>query len=354
MKKRLTAVVAGVLAASMVLAGCAASKGLETDELTITQYKGVKVPQVEKPAEVTDEEVEANIQGMLQTMAEAEAIEVTDRPVQSGDRVNIAFVGTIDGEEFAGGSAESYDLVVGSGSMIPGFEDSIIGHSIGETFDWNGSFPEDYAAKEYAGKACVFTITVNSIAEEKVPELTDEVVQKLSEESKTVEEYKAELKKQMTEENENNYKDTLRSSVWQQVVDNTTVKKYPEDEIKEMCDSVIDQYKTIAETNEMEYKEYIEGSGQITVEEFEKQVEDAAKESKKQTMIAEAIAKKEKIEVTDKIYKEKLEEMAKIFKYEDVEAFEETYGEEDLKKFIANDLVLDWLVDHCIQEAAEK
>ena len=197
MKKRLVALFCATLAASMILVGCQASKGLETDNLKITQYKGVEVSAADKPEKVTDDDVEQYIQSQL--TSSATTTEVTDRAAQKGDTVDIAFVGTIDGEAFDGGSSDSYSLELGSGTMIDGFEDSIIGHNVGETFVWDGKFPDDYQSTDLAGKACQFTITVNSISEQNVPELTDEWVANNSESSKTVKEYKKEIKKQLTE-----------------------------------------------------------------------------------------------------------------------------------------------------------
>ena len=189
---------------------------LETDDLKITQYKGVEVDEVEKADEVTDEDVDASIQATLQT--NATTTEVTDRPVQEGDTATIDFTGKIDGAEFEGGSSTDYPLVIGSGSFIEGFEDSIVGHNIGDTFDWNGKFPDDYSNADYAGKDVTFTITVKGIGVEEVPELTDDFVQTVSEESKTVDEYKEEVKKQLEDEAETTYNDTLRQEVWQTVL----------------------------------------------------------------------------------------------------------------------------------------
>ena len=195
MKKRIVMLMTGIMSAAMLLTACEASKGLETDRLKITQYKGVEVEQVEKPKEISDEDVESRIQMMLEGQAETK--EITDRAVQGGDTVNIDYVGKIGGKEFEGGSAKGYDLEIGSGNFIEGFEDSIIGHKIGETFDWNGKFPDNYGNTEYAGKDVVFTITVNGITERNVPELDDKIVAKLSENAKTVKEYKEEVKKQI-------------------------------------------------------------------------------------------------------------------------------------------------------------
>ena len=224
MKKRLAALFCATLATSMILVGCQASKGLETDNLKITQYKGVEVSAADKPEKVTDDDVEQYIQSQL--TSSATTTEVTDRAAQKGDTVDIAFVGTIDGEAFDGGSSDSYSLELGSGTIIDGFEDSIIGHNVGETFVWDGKFPDDYQSTDLAGKACQFTITVNSISEQNVPELTDEWVANNSESSKTVKEYKKEIKKTLEDQKQEDYDSTLKSEAWQAVVDNTTVQKY--------------------------------------------------------------------------------------------------------------------------------
>ena len=280
-----------------------------------------------------------------------ETIEITDRPVKSGDTANIDFVGKIGGEAFEGGSAEGYPLEIGSGAFIPGFEDSIIGHSIGETFDWNGSFPEDYGNADYAGKDVVFTITVNSISQSIVPELTDEFVKSVSEKSKNVKEYKAEVKKQLEKEGKENYENQLNSQVIQKVLENSEVPEYPEDEVEKMCVETIEQHKTIATYLNMEYEDYLQQNG-FSIEEFEKRVENDAKESIKQTMAIKAIAEKEKIKMTDEIYEERLKEMAKLYEYEDVDAIKEAFEEEDLKDIVLKELVVEWLAEHCIQKAS--
>ena len=339
MKKRLAALFCATLAASMILVGCQASKGLETDNLKITQYKGVEVSAADKPEKVTDDDVEQYIQSQL--TSSATTTEVTDRAAQKGDTVDIAFVGTIDGEAFDGGSSDSYSLELGSGTMIDGFEDSIIGHNVGETFVWDGKFPDDYQSTDLAGKACQFTITVNSISEQNVPELTDEWVANNSKSSKTVKEYKKEIKKTLEDQKQEDYDSTLKSEAWQAVVDNTTVQKYSkkqQEKIDEMKNSLID-----SET-------YITSSGQYTVESFEQKVEEAAQESEKQTMIAEAIADKEKIKLDDKTYKKMLKEYAKTYGFEDGDAMEKAYSKDTLKEAMLTDLVKDWLVDNCIQK----
>lgn len=344
MKKRVAAVFAGILASSVILSGCQASKGLETDELKITQYKDVEVEQVEKPEEVTDEEVDNYITTVLQSKPDTED---TERTVKEGDVVNIDYVGKVDGEEFAGGSYSGYMLEIGSDSFIDGFEDSVIGHKIGDTYDWNGKFPDEYSnSPDLAGKDVVFTITVNGFQ----PELTDDFVKTVSEESKSVKEYKEEVKKQLTEESEENYRTQLGNLAWQAVLDNTEVLKYPEDELEQLKNEIIDQIKTEAEAQNVEYEEYLEQNG-TTAEDFEKQIEDDRKEYLKQIMVLNAIADKEKLNLSDEEYEKKLEEIAENVGYEDVDTLKEMVEEDDLKNVALSYVVVDWLADNCIQKA---
>ena len=349
MKKRIMTLVTGILASAAVLTGCSGSKGLETDALSISVYKGVENDEIQKPAEVTDEDVENTIQSSLQMNATQE--EITDRPVEDGDIATIDFTGKINGQEFEGGSSTDYPLTIGSGLFIDGFEDSVIGHNIGDTYDWQGKFPDNYQNAEYAGKDVVFTITVKGIAEESVPELNDNFVKSVSEKSKSVKEYKEEVRKQLTDDNETSYENQVGQAVWQKVLENTEIKKYPEDEMKELSKTLIDQYKSMAEYAEQDYETYIQEQMGYSVEEFEKQVEEAAKASLKQSMVTEAIADKEKIKLSNKEYKEQLKKIADSYMYEDVDALKEAAEEEDLKDIALNNMVREWLKEHSVQVA---
>ena len=351
MKKRIAVLLTGVAAASVMLAGCSGSKGLETDEMTISVYKGVEINEVAKPGEVTDEDVENAIQATLQTNATPE--EITDRAVESGDTATIDFTGKINGEEFDGGSSTDYPLVIGSGTFIEGFEDSVVGHILGDVYEWQGKFPDDYNNAEYAGKDVVFAITVKGISKQSVPELTDEFVKSVSSESKNVKEYKEEVKKRLDSDNKKNYEDGISQSVWQKVLDNTEIKKYPEKEVKKISDALVEQYKTTAEYYQQDYETFIQDQMGYSVEEFEKQVDDAAKASIKQTMVTEAIADKEKIKMSDDEYKDQLKKIAESFGYEDVDALKDSAEEDDLKDMALNNMVREWLTENCVQVKAE-
>ena len=318
-------------------------------EVKLGEYKGLEVDKVS--TRVTQKEVDAKIQEEAEK--NAREVVVTDRPVADGDEVILDFEGFVDGEAFEGGKGENYPLTIGSGSFIPGFEEQLVGAEAEKEVEVKVTFPDDYQATDLAGKACQFTITVNSISEQNVPELTDEWVANNSKSSKTVKEYKKEIKKTLEDQKQEDYDSTLKSEAWQAVVDNTTVQKYSkkqQEKIDEMKNSLIDSYKSYAESQGTDYETYITSSGQYTVESFEQKVEEAAQESEKQTMIAEAIADKEKIKLDDKTYKKMLKEYAKTYGFEDGDAMEKAYSKDTLKEAMLTDLVKDWLVDNCIQK----
>lgn len=352
MKKKIAALLIGIAAFAVFLTACEASKGLETDEIKITQYKQVEVDQVQKPAEVTDEDVEKSIEAALD--AQAEEKEVTDRKIKDGDIVNIDFVGKIKGKAFDGGSAEKYDLTIGSDSFIDGFEDSIVGHEKGDKFDWKGKFPEDYGNTDYAGKDVVFSIVVNSIKERNVPKLTDELVPKLSKNAKNVKEYKEEVKKQLETTAQQSYDATLGSEVWQAVLENTEVKKYPDGEKKKTQEALKKRYEQLAATYDMELKDFLEGQMGMSEEDFEKQAAEAAEQSVKSKMVTNAIAEKEKITLSDEAYEKELQKIVEAYGYESVEALKEQVEEEELKATALNNIVVAELSKQCIQKASGK
>ncbi len=344
MKKRL---LAGLLAGIMLLSGCAKETGLETEELKISRYIGVEIPKQEEPEEITDEEVDAEIQAMLD--ANATYKEITDRAVENGDTVDIDFVGKVDGKEFDGGSAENYSLVIGSGTFIDGFEDSVIGHKVGETFDWNGKFPEEYT-EELAGKDVVFTITLNKITVEEKSELNDEFVKTVSQESETVEEYKEEIRTQLETAAQETYEYSKEEAAWSAVLENTEVFVWP-DTVDETFEQAVEQYKSFAEYYQMEYEDLITSQMATDVETFEAELYEQVKEGEKEQMAAKAIAEKEKIELTDELYEEQLEVMAQLYGYEDGAAVKEAAEEEELRDIAITLLVKDFVVENCVQVA---
>ena len=322
--------------------------GIETDNLKITKYKNVEIDQIEKPQEVTDEAVDMYIQSVRKGHAQP-AAEGLDRAVQDGDAINVDFEGKVDGAAFEGGAAKDYPITVGAGGFIDGFVESMVGHKPGETYDWNGAFPEGYGNAEPAGKDVVFTITINSI-EEELPKLDDGFVKTVSDKSETVEQYKKEIKEQLEKENEDAYKSQLSEAVWQAVLDNSTVLEYPEEEVQESVDSMSEQYRSMIESQGVDFEAFLEQSG-ITEEQFKEQFQETGRNSVKQKMVLAAIAEKEKITLSDKEYAEQLEAIAAAYGFRDGESLAKEAEEDALREIALYNVVGEWLVERCIQVA---
>ncbi len=349
MKKKILAMTLSVLMAAS-LAGC--SKELSNDYVTIKQYEGLEVAKVDT-TEVTDDEVETTVNGNLSAASTSE--EIKDRAAQEGDTVKIDYVGSVDGTEFEGGSATGSSLELGSGSFIgangdyKGFEEQIVGHNIGDKFDITVQFPSDYSNTDMADKIAVFNITLNGISVSSVPELTDEWVKDNSEESKTVEEYKAEIKKQLEETNKKTTDSTLQTEVMDALLEQVDVKKYPDGDVDEQIKTIKDYYTGLAEAYGMEFADFIEQYMGMTEEDFDSQSKEAAEKAVSRKLACELIAKKKKLEPTDKEYEKQVKEYAETSGYDDVDAFKEQVGEDVLKTTILQQKVAEYLADKCVQ-----
>lgn len=348
MKRRATALTAVVCAAAMLMTGCQA-KELSDEYVSVGKYKGVEVSGVEEPAAITDADVEAQISNILASYAEKVA--VTNRAAEEGDIANIDYVGTKDGVAFDGGTAEGFDLTLGSGGFIDGFEAGIIGHHAGETFELNLTFPENYS-EELAGQAVVFTVTLNSLSVEESPELTDDLVKEtLSEEAQSVEEYKKEIKEELEKINEENYQAELRDAAWNVVLENTTVNEYPEEAIKEYTDMITTEYQTMATYYGLEFAEFLETYMGMDEETFNTEVEKVAQQQVKSDLVRDLLAENVKIGDSEKAYQEVYARYASYYSYTDVDAFleemESAGNKEALDKLVLLELVQNWIVDNC-------
>ena len=183
-------------------------------EVTVKKYKGLKATKT--PVNVTEEEVAAELSNMLDT--NGRMVSVEGRAAKDGDNTIIDFEGFCDGVAFEGGKGEKFDLKLGSGQFIPGFEEQIVGKEIGEEFDVNVTFPEEYQATELAGKAAVFKCKLHEIKEKELPELDDEFAKDVSE-FDTLDELKADIKAKLTETAEQNAQAAVEEQLVEQVID---------------------------------------------------------------------------------------------------------------------------------------
>ena len=304
--------------------------------VTIGEYKGLTLDR--SSITVTDEDVQAEIDYNLQE----NGTEVSDGTVEEGDTVTINFTGTIDGKEFDGGSAEDYDVVIGEGGMIDGFEDGIIGMKKGETKELDLTFPDDYYEESVAGKAVVFTITLQKFT--RPAELTDEWVA-ANTDYKTVDEYRAGVKKEL-ETNEANTADyDLYSNAWSEVLANSEIKEYP----KEDVDQAVKAYKELNENYVkeagMEMSDFLEAQG-MSEEDYEDDCQQYAESKVEQNLIVQGIMDAEGLSLEDDDMQELKDELAAEYGYESIDELIADYGEQEVNESLALLRVERFIVDN--------
>ena len=333
MKKRILALIMG-LCMIAILVGCGNGE-IANDKLRIKQYKGLEI--TETVLEVTDEDVEMSIESTLSTMSTK--TDITDRPAQEGDLVVIDYEGKLDGVAFDGGTATEQSVEIGAGMYVPGFEEGIIGHSIGETFDVDVTFPEQYA-EELAGKAVVFTMTLHSIQEVHIPELTEDLLPELSETAKTIKEYKKEVRAQLEESNQASAESAMEQQLWEKLLENCVVDKYPDGQVEEFVANVEAQLGEMAKENETTASEMFK-------QYYGMSPEDYVKNSVKKEYAIALIAEKENLTLTAKEYEEGVAEQAMQQGYEDAEAFEKEVGRETIELLLLQPKVGKFLLENC-------
>ena len=272
-------------------------------EVKISSYTGMKIRKYAYT--VTDEEVEAEIVRVQER--NARKIEVTDRPAQNGDTVNIDFVGTVDGVKFEGGEAEGFDLTLGSGQFIPGFEDQVVGMNIGETKDVNVTFPENYQAEALAGKPAVFAVKVNAIQGKELPEVTDEFIKEATG-SETIEEYKAKARERLEKQAANKANDATENSILEAIAANTEVE-IPQAMIEREIDGLVQKFEYQLMYQGLKLQDYLDFL-KISKADFRKNYEEQAKKNVTNQLIISHIIEAEKIEATDEEVEAKVAEQA--------------------------------------------
>ncbi len=303
-------------------------------EMKIEGYKGIKAER--EDTAVTDDEVNEEIE-RKRTQA-SRLIDVTDRAVENGDTVSIDFDGSVDGVPFEGGKAEKYDLVIGSGSFIPGFEEQIIGKNIGDEFDVNVTFPEDYHAKELAGKAAVFKIKLHSIRVSEKPDVDDEFAKDNG--FDTLDEYKADVKAKI----EDRKTKSADAGVEEQIIDTLISKlegEIPEVMFANETENFVRDYDNRLRMQGLDLSTYFKYTG-LDLDSLRKQLRPQAERQVKTRLALEKIAELENITVSDEEIEKEYEDMAKAYSME-VEKIKEIVDAKgvgaDLKVKKAIDLV---------------
>ena len=293
-------------------------------EVTLGEYKGVEVPKAE--IEVTEEEIEAAIK--REQEKNSRTITVEDRAAEEGDIVTIDFEGFVDGEAFEGGKGEDYPLTLGSHTFIPGFEEQLVAAKTGEHVEVNVTFPEEYQAKELAGKAAVFQCDVKKIEAKELPELNDDFAKDVSE-FDTLAEYKEDVKKNLTESKEKEALRAKEDAAIEKIIENAEME-IPEAMLDTQCRQMMDDFGRRMQSQGLSMEQYFQFTGQTA----EKMMEDMKPQALKRIqtrLVLEKIVEVENIQPTEEEVNEEISKMAAMYKME-ADKLKELVGEREMEQ----------------------
>lgn len=312
-------------------------------EVKLGKYKGIELKKVEYTVE--DKDIDHEIHHMQER--NARLVNVEDRPVEKDDTTVIDFEGFVDGVAFEGGKAENHELVIGSNTFIPGFEDQIIGMKIDEEKDINVTFPEEYFSKDLAGKAAVFKVKLHEIKKKELPEVDDEFAKDVSE-FDTIKELKASIKEKLEEENKNKAKYETEEEAIKTVCENTEID-IPSGMVETETDNMIRDIEQRLQYQGLNFAQYLQMMGK-TEADMRKEMEEQAQRQVKTKLVLEAIVAAEKIEASDDEVKAKLEEMATTYG-RDVKELEQN---ESLKLYISESVKTEKAISFIVENAKIK
>ncbi len=310
-------------------------------ELTLGAYKGVEVEKA--VTEVTAEDIEAELKREQERNSRLVSVE---RAVEDGDHTVIDFDGSVDGVHFDGGKGEDYPLVIGSHSFIEGFEEQLIGRGIGESFDIQVTFPENYHAKDLAGKPAVFKVAIKEIKKKELPALDDEFAGEVSE-FETLAEYKEDLKKKLAARKEESAKVQNENAVLEKVVEAAEVE-IPAPMLESQIDTMMNDYARRMQAQGLPLDQYMQFTG-MTLESLREQMKPNAERSIKTRLTLETVAKAENLEATEEDFDRELGKIAEQYKME-LAKIKELFGEEQRKQ-MANDIKVQKAVEFLVAQA---
>lgn len=309
-------------------------------EVSIQDYKGIALT---KPASTVSEE---DITGEIDRVRErnARTVSVTDRAVKDGDITVIDFDGSVDGVAFDGGKSENHELTIGAGQFIPGFEEQMIGHTVGEEFDVNVTFPEDYHAEELKGKAAVFKIKLHEIKEKELPAFDEEFVKDISE-FDTVEAYREDVTKKLLEQKEHAAEHELEHQMIDTLIGKTEVE-LPEEMVENEVDEIINSFAYRLQSQGLNLETYLQYTG-MTVEQMRTQYHEQAHQQVTIRLALEKIAELENIKPSDEEIAEEYEKLAKAYEME-VDKVKSMVSADALVGDIANQKVMAFVKDNAV------
>ncbi|MCR5087804.1 MAG: trigger factor [Lachnospiraceae bacterium] len=303
-------------------------------EVTLGEYKGLEI--AKKEITVSDEEIDAEI--AKEQEKNAKEINVEDRAIVEGDTATIDYEGFVDGVAFEGGKGENHPLVIGSHSFIPGFEEGLIGKKLGEECDVEVTFPEEYHAKELAGKPAVFKCKVNKITAKELPEIDDEFASEVSD-FDTLAEYKESIAKTIREKKEAEAKTEKEDALVKKAIENATME-IPDAMIDTTARQMGDEFAQRLQMQGLNIQQYFQYTG-MTQQKYLETLKPQAKNRIETRLVLEAIAVAEKIEISDEEMDAEMQKMADQYQME-LAKVKELFGEEEKKQFTQ---------DLCVQKA---
>ena len=308
-------------------------------EVKLGDYKGMEVP--EQDTTVSDADVDSEIEKKRQQQAELVLKE--DKPAEKGDTVVIDYEGSVDGKKFDGGSADNYSLELGSGSFIPGFEDQLIGHNSGDDVDVKVTFPEDYHAKNLAGKDAIFKVKIHEIKEKQLPELDDDFAKDVDEDVDTLDELKDKTKKQLQEDKDNQAKAAIEDAAIEKAVANAEIQDIPQAMLDDDTNRQMQQYLAGMQQQGISPQMYFQITG-TKEDDLKKQFANDAEQRVKTNLVLEAIVDDAKLEASDDEIKQEIADLAKQYGMKE-DAVEKALSKDmlshDIKIKKAVDLVAD-------------
>ena len=312
-------------------------------EVILGDYKGLEIKK--ESAEVTDEDVDNDLK--KQAEDDFRLVSVDGRPAAQGDTVVIDYEGSIDGELFEGGADENHNLEIGSNSFIPGFEEQIIGHNIGEEFVIDVNFPEDYHAEELKGKAAQFKINLHDIKIKEIPEINDDFAAEKSE-FETLDEYKADIKKKLAEKKEKEVKNSYENQLVEKAAENAQID-IPECMIDNAVENTLRNYERQISNYGIKFEDYLKMTGS-DIETIKADIRPGAEKNVRYELVLEAIADAEQLKPTDEQLQERFAEMAKQYGMKDEDIADKLNDE--MKEYLSMDMKPALAVDFLVANAS--
>lgn len=345
--KRILAILISVSMMAAVLAGCGeeganlSSIDAEKYVTSLFDYKGIELSAAKEI--IDDEYIDSYIDFILSQYPNY--VEVTDRPVGYGDTANIDYVGKdMEGVAFEGGTAQGYDLVIGSGTFVPGFEDGLVGANVGDTVDVELTFPENYHNADLAAQDVVFTVTINKITTPEPAELTDEFVAQFG--NANVEEFRNSVLMALEDSANATFENELQKQIIDIILEECEfAEEVPEALFNYYKDQIYANFEAYAANYGIDVDSYVEQSG-MTKEEFEENLTTGATESAREALVCKMIADKEGISVSDEELEQGIQENYMNFGYATPEEYKEAENVEDYRDYLLTSKVLSYIIDN--------